>query len=328
MGSAEEYQSFIADDTSAGLRLDVAASQEIDGLSRSRVQALIKCGDILVNGKAAKPGYMLQLGDTVSTRLGEPACLDIRPEDIPLNIVYEDNDIAVIDKPKGMVVHPAPGHSHGTLVNALLHRFAHSLSGINGVMRPGIVHRIDKDTSGLLVVAKSDHAHQSLSVQLAAHTIKREYLAIATGNIKPNTGTVDRPIGRHPIHRKKMAVVPSGRHAVTHYTVIERSGRHTYIRLQLTTGRTHQIRVHMASIGHPILGDEVYNPTKPPHGLGTGGQVLHAHTLGFAHPQTGKILEFESQIPLYFQRVLLAMGLDNSAITFSPYTLNTSEVIT
>jgi len=292
----------------AGKRLDVAASQEIDGLSRSRAQVLIKSGNILISGGPAKPNTVLELGNIVSVQLDEPVPLDIFPEDIPLVIVYEDQDIAIVDKPKGLVVHPAPGHASGTLVNGLLHRFANDLSGINGVKRPGIVHRIDKDTSGLLVVAKNDATQQSLSLQLAEHTIKREYIAIAIGNIKPDGGTVERPIGRHPIHRKKMAVVQHGRRAVTHYSVIDRFGSHTYIRLRLMTGRTHQIRVHMASIGHPILGDEVYGPAKAPSWLSAGGQVLHAEVLGFSHPRTGEPLEFRAEAPVYFQDTLRRLG--------------------
>jgi len=295
------------ENTYAGTRLDVAVSLEVESLSRSRAQALIKSGDVLVNGKMAKANAILTDGDIVEVCLGEPELLDILPEDIPLEIVYEDSDIAVINKPKGMVVHPAPGHTGGTLVNGLMYRFAHELSGINGVMRPGIVHRIDKDTSGLLVIAKNDMAHQSLSQQLAEHTVKREYIALAIGHVKDDSGTVNKPIGRHHIHRKKMAVTPNGRTAITHYTVLEQFDKPfkcTLLRLQLTTGRTHQIRVHMASIGHAILGDEVYGSAKLPPGFVTNGQVLHAQTVGFTHPRTGIFLEFSSEIPSYFQDIL------------------------
>ena len=287
-----------------GKRLDTAISKQINSLSRSRAQALIKSGEVLVNGRAAKPNTILNLGDVISIRLSDPISLDVLPENIPLTVVYEDNHLAVIDKPKGMVVHPAPGHTSGTLVNGLMHRFSGQLSGINGVMRPGIVHRIDKDTSGLLVVAKNDAAHQSLSLQLAAHTVKREYIAIAVGRICPDTATVDRPLARHPIHRKKMAVVQNGRHAITHYSVIHRFLKHSYINLRLTTGRTHQIRVHMASIGYPILGDQVYGTSKLPPGITADGQILHAKTLGFTHPFTNEFLELHSQTPEYFQHVL------------------------
>ena len=295
------------ENTYEGKRLDVAVSLEIEGLSRSRAQALIKSGDVLVNDRAAKANTVLAAGDTVNINLGEPEPLDILPEDIPLEIIYEDSDLAVINKPKGMVVHPAPGHSGGTLVNALLYRFAHELSGINGVMRPGIVHRIDKDTSGLLVIAKNDITHQSLSQQLAEHTVKREYIALAVGHVRDDSGTINKPIGRHPIHRKKMAVTPSGRAAITDYTVLERFDKPfkcTLLKLRLTTGRTHQIRVHMASIGYPILGDEVYGTAKVPSSFATRGQVLHAQTVGFAHPRTGEYLEFTSPVPSYFQNIL------------------------
>ena len=295
------------EDTYAGKRLDVAVSLETEGLSRSRAQALIKSGEISLNGCSAKPNTILTVGDIISVDLGEPEPLDILPEDIPITIVYEDGDLAVINKPKGMVVHPAPGHTGGTLVNGLLYSFLGELSGINGVMRPGIVHRIDKDTSGLLVIAKNDTAHQSLSLQLAERTVTREYIAIAVGHMKADSGTIDKPIGRHPIHRKKMAIVPDGRSAVTYYDVLERFDKPfkcSLLRLRLETGRTHQIRVHMASLGYHIFGDEVYGLAKTPHGFSTNGQVLHAQTLSFLHPRTGEPLEFSSEIPEYFQNIL------------------------
>ncbi|MCL2852352.1 MAG: RluA family pseudouridine synthase [Defluviitaleaceae bacterium] len=294
-----------------GKRLDAAVSQELEAVSRTRAQSLIKSGGVLVNGRQAKPNRALELGDIVSVELGEPVSIDVAPEDIPLVVIYEDLDVIVVDKPKGMVVHPAPGHTSGTLVNGLLYRFGHELSGINGRIRPGIVHRIDKDTSGLLVVAKNDAAHQSLSIQLADHTVKREYEAVAVGSIPAGKGTVNRPIGRHPVHRKKMAVTPGGRHAVTHYSVVdrfERTTKYSYIRLRLETGRTHQIRVHMASIGYPILGDQVYGSANAPSWLAASGQVLHAKELGFSQPSTGEFLEFRAEMPEYFRHTLTKLG--------------------
>ena len=296
-----------SENSCAGKRLDVAMSHEIDDLSRNRAQSLIKSGDVLVGGKPAKQNRILEPGDIVDVNLNEPTALEACPEDIPLSVIYEDIDVIVVDKPKGMVVHPAPGHSCGTLVNALLHRFGHELSGINGRIRPGIVHRIDKDTSGLLVIAKNDAAHQSLSLQLAAHTVKREYIAITYGTLTLGSGTINRPIGRHAVHRKKMTIIQNGRHAVTHYFVINRfehSSKYSYIRLRLETGRTHQIRVHMASIDHPILGDQVYGPSKSPPWLTESGQVLHAEILGFSHPRTGEFLEFRAEMPEYFSYTL------------------------
>jgi len=283
-----------------GTRLDVFA-QAACGLSRNGVQKLIENGDVTVNGDTTKANYRLRHGDVVEITpppLEETAVL---PEDIPLNIVYEDTDLIVIDKPKGMVVHPAAGHPAGTLVNALLHHCRGSLSGINGVLRPGIVHRIDKDTSGLLVAAKNDHAHNCLAEQFAAHTIRREYLAIVCGGFSDDTGKIDAPIARHPNDRKKMAVTPNGRRAVTNYHVAERLGRYTLVRCALETGRTHQIRVHMASIGRAVLGDTTYSNAKQP--FNTAGQVLHAHALGFVHPN-GQYMELASPLPEYFQRIL------------------------
>ena len=299
---------YAAENKDIGVRLDVFV-QGRSGLSRNAVQRLIEKGDILVNGAAAKANYRLQKGDCIDINLPAPLQPDILPENIPLNIVYEDADLIVIDKPKGMVVHPAPGHYSGTLVNALLYHCQKSLSGINGVLRPGIVHRLDKDTSGLLVAAKNDAAHKVLAEQFAGHTIKREYLAIVCGGFKDAAGTIDAPIARHRTDRKKMAVVPGGRRAVTHFEVIKSLGKFTLVKCTLETGRTHQIRVHMASINRPVLGDAVYGPAKQP--AGTNGQVLHARLLGFTHPD-GRSLCFTSPPPDYFEAILLKYSIDLS----------------
>ena len=289
-------------------RLDVFACLK-SGHSRSAIQKLIENGNIFVNNKAHKANYRLRSGDFVVINLPTLTQPDILPEPIPLNIAYEDDDLIIIDKPKGMVVHPAPGHFSGTLVNALLHHCQNSLSGINGVARPGIVHRIDKDTSGLLVAAKNDHAHQFLSTQFAAHTIDREYFAIVHGGFKDSTGKIDAPIARHRTQRKKMAITPDGRRAITHFEVVKPLGKFTLLKCTLETGRTHQIRVHMASIGRPVLGDTTYGSAKQP--FNTNGQVLHAHKLGFIHPN-GKHMRFASPPPDYFQKIL--SNLKNSLV--------------
>ena len=258
---------------------------------------------ITVNGKAVKANYKIQAGDLVQTTLPDLTEPDILPENIPLDILYEDDDVLVINKPKGMVVHPANGHTSGTLVNAIMYHCQGNLSGINGVMRPGIVHRIDKDTTGALLVCKNDTAHRDLAQQLKAHTIKRRYRAIVAGNLKEDEGTVEGPIGRHPIDRKKMAInYKNGKDAVTHYKVLERFGNATYIECRLETGRTHQIRVHMTSLGHPLLGDEIYGSGKNPYHL--QGQTLHAMVLGFVHPRTGEYMEFSAPLPEYFLNLL------------------------
>ena len=295
----------IVENEDAGKRIDVFLSEENEDISRSAVQKNIENGNILVNGKKVNKNYKLSAADEISVDIPEPEEAEILPENIPLDIMYEDKDVIVINKPQGMVVQPAPGHYTGTLVNALMYHCGEELSDINGVMRRGIVHRIDKDTSGILVIAKSDRAHISLSKQLAEHSMTREYQAIVYNGFKEESGTVDAPIGRHPKERKKMAVVrdKTSRHAVTHYTVIKKlKGNYTLVRLRLETGRTHQIRVHMAYIGHPLLGDEVYGPKKSPFAL--KGQVLHAKVLGFVHPATGEYMQFETPLPAYFEELV------------------------
>ena len=284
-------------------RVDVFLNEEMEDISRSALQKNIEKGNLTVNGEKISKNYKLRIGDIVEAELPPPENIDIVPEDIPLDIMYEDDDLIVINKPQNMVVHPAPGHYTGTLVNALMFHCGDNLSGINGVLRPGIVHRIDKDTSGVLVIAKSDLAHKGLSEQLAEHSMKRVYNAIVYNSFSEESGTVDRNIDRSKNDRKKMAVVmQGGRNAVTHYKVIEKLGKYTLVELQLETGRTHQIRVHMSYIGHPLLGDPVYGPKKCPFNL--NGQVLHAKVLGFIHPRTGEYMEFNSELPDYFSSLI------------------------
>ena len=300
-------ESWIAD--TGGSRLDVYLAEKLPDFTRSRIQNMIKEGSIRVNGAQVKTGFHLQGGETVSIAYREAAPMRAEAEDIGLEILYEDADIIVVNKPQGMVVHPAAGHSQGTLVNALLHHCG-DLSGINGVIRPGIVHRIDKDTSGILVVAKNDAAHMGLAAQWKVHDIRRVYHAILYGVMGENEGTIDAPIGRHPRDRKKMAVEPKkGKDAVTHYQVLERLplANCTYAELTLETGRTHQIRVHMAHLGHPVVGDPVYGPRKPKYHL--HGQALHAKVLGFRHPISNEYLEFASELPDYFQALLERMRI-------------------
>lgn len=286
----------------AGERLDKwLAAQESVSLTRSLLQSRMEQGHITVNGKPVPKNYRQRSGDVVEIVLPEPEPLSLEPENIPLDIVYEDDDVLVVNKPKGMVVHPAPGHATGTLVHALLYHCGDRLSGINGVIRPGIVHRIDRFTSGLLMVAKNDIAHQALSEQIQAHTFTREYQAVAMGHFREPAGTISAPIGRHPVDRKKMCVTEkNSKPAVTHYEVLTEYQRATHLRLRLETGRTHQIRVHLAYMGHPVLGDDVYGKAFP----GIEGQCLHAAKIGFLHPTTGAYLEFESPLPDYFEKVL------------------------
>lgn len=284
-------------------RIDKYMSILIDSLSRSFIQKMMKEDKVLVNGKPVKANYRLKTEDEICFELQEAVEPDIEPENIPLDILYEDADVLVVNKPKGMVVHPAAGHYSGTLVNALMYHCKGSLSGINGCLRPGIVHRIDMDTTGSLIVCKNDIAHASIAAQLKEHSIVRRYRAIVWGVIKEEEGCVDMPIGRHPSDRKKMAAgVRNGKEAVTHYRVLERFRSYTYIECRLETGRTHQIRVHMDSIGHPILGDPVYGNRKCPFQL--QGQTLHAMTLGFIHPVTGEYVETTAPLPGYFQHLL------------------------
>lgn len=284
-------------------RIDKCVSLVADSLSRAFIQKLIKEGNVLVNGAPVKGSYRVKAEDEVAFSLPEAVEPDILPENIPLDILYEDRDVIVVNKPKGMVVHPAAGHYSGTLVNALMYHCGGELSGINGVLRPGIVHRIDRDTTGSVIACKNDKAHNSIAAQLKEHSITRRYLAVCHGVLKEETGTIDRPIGRHRTDRKKMAVNEvNGKRAVTHYRVLKRFEKYTYIECELETGRTHQIRVHMASIGHPLLGDTVYSNQKSPYRL--EGQTLHAAVLGFLHPESGEYLEIEAPLPDYFQHLL------------------------
>ena len=293
----------VTDQDVIGLRLDKYLSKMLSDYSRAALQKAIQNGRVLINGKAVKSSYKVMEHDEVYFEPEELREPDIIAQNIPIDILYEDQDIIVVNKPKQMVVHPAPGHYSHTLVNAVLYHCGENLSGINGVIRPGIVHRIDMNTTGSLLICKNDKAHQILAEQLKEHSITRKYHAIVHGNLNEDTGTVNAPIGRHPTDRKKMSTkAPNGRHAVTHYRVLERFGNFTYIECQLETGRTHQIRVHMSSIGHPILGDEIYGPAKCPYKL--QGQTLHAKILGITHPSTGEYIEFDAPLPDYFKDLL------------------------
>ena len=286
-----------------GERIDKCISNYLESLSRSYIQKIIKDGKAYVNDAVVKANYKVKVDDKVQFEIPDCEEPDIPPQDIPLDILYEDKDILIVNKPKDMVVHPAPGHYEGTLVNAIMFHCKDELSGINGVLRPGIVHRIDKDTTGSIIICKNDEAHRKIAQQLKEHSITRKYRAIVYGRIMEEEGTVNAPIGRHPADRKKMAInEKNGKPAVTHYKVLERFDKYTYIECQLETGRTHQIRVHMTSIGHPLLGDEVYGNAKCPFKL--EGQTLHAMTIGFIHSTTGEYVEYEAPLPEYFEHLL------------------------
>ena len=289
-------------ETDAGARVDAWLAGELEGLTRSAVQRLLEEGRVLLEGRPLAKNYRLTGREVLTVSLPEPEPMDALPQDIPLDVVYEDGDVIVVNKPKGLVVHPAPGHPDSTLVNALLFHCGESLSGVGGTLRPGIVHRIDRDTSGLIIAAKNDFAHQALAAQLQDHSLARTYECVAVGGFREDAGTVDAPIGRHPVERKKMAVVPGGRPAVTHWEVLERFSGYTHLRCRLETGRTHQIRVHLAHLGRPILGDTVYGAKKPVPGL--RGQCLHAVGLRFRHPRTGETVELSCPLPEEFQAVL------------------------
>ncbi len=293
---------FTVTENESSKRLDLFLTEKLPEYSRSALAKMIAEDLVWVNGKLKKANYKISTGDKISLAPPEPVSLDVKPEDIPLDILYEDKHLIVLNKPQGRVVHPAPGHYSGTLVNALLYHCKGQLSGINGVMRPGIVHRIDKDTSGVLMVAKTEQAHKDLALQLAEHSITRVYNALVYNNVKKDSGSISAPLGRNPKDRLKMAIVPTGKPAVTHYSVLERLGKYTHVELKLETGRTHQIRVHMTSLGHPLLGDSVYGGSTNPFKL--QGQALHARILGFVHPTENKYMEFEAPLPDYFVSLL------------------------
>lgn len=303
MENENKYE-FYVDENQKGTRIDLLLSTNLEGTSRSFIQKLFEKGNIKVNGElCTSKKYKVSENDMVEITIPEPEMLTVEAENIPIGIVYEDDDVLIVNKPKGMVVHPAVGNYTGTLVNAIMYHCGDRLSSINGVIRPGIVHRIDKDTSGLLMIAKNDKAHESLSAQLAEHSITRKYIALVYDNIKEDEGTVDAPIGRDPKNRLRQAVTDlNSKRAVTHYKVLERFGKYTLIQAQLETGRTHQIRVHMSYIKHPLVGDLVYGPKK--QSIAVEGQMLHAKVLGFVHPRTGEYMEFDSELPEYFEEIL------------------------
>jgi len=306
VSSVSQTELIIVEEEMDGERLDAFLAEQVEQLSRSAVKNLINEGQVLVNGAKQKASYHVREGDEISIEIPEPQVLELKPRDIPLEIIYQDEDLAVINKPKGLVVHPAHGNWDYTMVNALLYHIK-DLSGINGQIRPGIVHRLDKDTSGVMVVAKNDVAHRSLAAQIKEHSIKREYIALVHGTIKENLGTIDAPIGRSKVDRKKMAVIADGRPAVSNYQVLERYHNYTLVKVELLTGRTHQIRVHFAYIKHPVVGDPLYGSGKKHFNMDS--QALHAHLLGFNHPRTGKYLEFTSPLPQYFQDILVSLRL-------------------
>ena len=303
-------QEFVVEAEQAGERLDRYLTLIYANQSRSFFQKLIKGGNVSVNGKAVtKAGYVLDVSDVVTASIPEAQSVAIEAEDIPLNILYEDADVLIVDKPKGMVVHPSAGHYSGTLVNAIMYHCADSLSGINGEIRPGIVHRIDMDTTGALIVCKNDTAHTDIAEQIKEHTVTRRYRGIVCGVVKEDEGIIEGAIGRHPTQRKKMAInEKNGKPAITHYKVLQRFAKYTYMEFQLETGRTHRIRVHMASIGHPLLGDELYGNPKNLAMKGLQGQTLHAMVIGFVHPSTHEYMEFEAPLPEYFQNLLLKLS--------------------
>lgn len=296
----DEFTLSIEDSSDEGVRIDKYLASSITDKSRSFFQKAIDNGQVLVNGSLVKSKYLTKLGDEIVVTIEPVREIDIVPEDIPIEILYQDEDVIVVNKPKGMVVHPAPGHYTGTLVNALMFHCKDSLSGINGEIRPGIVHRIDMNTTGSLLVCKNDKAHNDIAAQIKVHSVNRIYKGIVVGNIKEDSGTINAPIGRNPKDRKKMAVVNDGREAITNFTVLERFKGYTYVQFKLETGRTHQIRVHMAHIGHPLLGDDVYG--KPVKNL--QGQTLHAQTIGFVQPTSGEYIEVDAPLPEYFENLL------------------------
>ncbi len=304
-----EYVFCVSEDDESE-RVDKYLSSLLPDLTRSYIQKQISEGLLLINDKVSKANYRLKSEDRVLLSVPDSVIPDIEPENIPIEIVYEDDDVAIVNKPQGMVVHPSSGHYNGTLVNALLFHLNGRLSGINGVLRPGIVHRIDKDTSGLLIICKSDFSHGKIAEQLKEHSANRIYHAIVHGKLKDDTGVINAPIGRSPVDRKKMAIISDGKNAVTHYKVLERFKDYTYIELKLETGRTHQIRVHMTSIGHPLMGDPVYMPQKEP--VHCEGQMLHAKSIGFISPSLNRYIEFDSNLPEHFEKVLKYLRNNNS----------------
>lgn len=298
-----DTQFFTISPAAAGERIDKFLTEALPDFSRSYLQKLLKDGFVTINGKTIKPNYKLSEGDALAVSVPENQELNVEPENLPVEVLYEDSDVILVNKGKGMVVHPAAGHTRGTLVNFLLYHCKGELSGINGVLRPGIVHRIDKDTTGVMIACKNDKAHRALASQLKEHSITRKYRAIVLGTLPDEEGTIHTLIGRHPTDRKKMSVhCKNGKDAITHYRVLQRFANYTYIECQLETGRTHQIRVHMASIGHPLLGDTIYGPEKSKYKL--EGQCLHAYVFGFLHPSTGEYMEFKAPLPAYFQKLL------------------------